>query len=336
MTYLILRLSTLGNVAMTVPVVASLSVRYPEHQWIVVAQKPLGAMFHGLQNVRYHEVSPQLLRSATALYRSLQGYHPDAVFDLHGICTTRLVGWLFRLHGVPVYTIDNHRRAQLLLKLRGAKGQHALPTAFERYAETFRKGRFVTDAAFVSLPLNEEARDAVRRRFGQKSGRWIGIAPFAKSKSNMLPYRVMKEVIQHLTAQANTRIFLFGAGKIECEMLRQWASVFPNTESVAGCLPLSEELELMRQLDVMLCMDSANQHLASLVQLRAVSIWCATHPYMGFAGWKQSAYDILQRTELNCRPCTCHGTNHCRYRNFACKEFTAHDILSKLLLHVSK
>ena len=48
MTYLILRLATLGNVAMTVPVVASLSRRYPDDRFIIAAKKDLGAMFAGM------------------------------------------------------------------------------------------------------------------------------------------------------------------------------------------------------------------------------------------------------------------------------------------------
>ena len=113
-------------------------------------------------------------------------------------------------------------------------------------------------------------------------------------------------------------------------MLRQWSCVFPNTVSVAGQLKLEQELELMRMLDVMICMDSANQHLSSLVGLRAVSIWCATHPMIGFAGWKQRPEDIIQRHDLRCRPCTCHGTNHCRYGNYACRQIEAETILQHI------
>ena len=146
----------------------------------------------------------------------------------------------------------------------------------------------------------------------------------------MLPYRVTKDIIEQLTKDEQTRVFLFGAGVVECEMLRQWSSVFPRTESVAGCLKLKEELELMRMLDVMICMDSANQHLSSLVGLRAISVWCATHPIIGFAGWKQRPEDIVQRHDLRCRPCTCHGTNHCRYGNFACREIQAETIIQQI------
>lgn len=146
----------------------------------------------------------------------------------------------------------------------------------------------------------------------------------------MLPYRVTKDIIEQLTKDPETQVFLFGAGKVESEMLRQWSSVFPRTTSVAGQLKLAEELELMRHLDVMICMDSANQHLSSLVGLRAISVWCATHPIIGFAGWKQRPEDIIQRTDLRCRPCSCHGTNHCRYRNYACRQIEAETIIQRI------
>ena len=139
-----------------------------------------------------------------------------------------------------------------------------------------------------------------------------------------------KDIIESLSNDEQTHIFLFGAGKIESEMLRQWSTVFPRTISVAGQLQLEEELELMRMLDVMICMDSANQHLSSLVGLRAISVWCATHPMIGFQGWKQRTEDIVQRNDLRCRPCACHGTNHCRYGNYACRQIEAETILQHI------
>ena len=39
MRYLIIRLATLGNVEMTVPVVASLSRRYPNDRFVVASKK---------------------------------------------------------------------------------------------------------------------------------------------------------------------------------------------------------------------------------------------------------------------------------------------------------
>ena len=329
MTYLIIRFSTLGNVAMTVPVVASLSRRYPDDKFIVASKKELGAMFAQLPNVEFYEVNNHLKwKGVVQLWRDLKD-RVDSVIDLQDWHRTRILDLLMQLSGKRVTKVHYGRlRKQLITQLGWLRRQ--LPTEFDRYQDAFRRAGLKTDTDFEALPVNQAAAKVVKERFGKKQGRWIGIAPFAKSRSNMLPYRVTKEVIQKLTDDPKTRVFLFGAGRIECEMLRQWSSVFPRTESIAGSLQLEEELELMRQLDVMICMDSANQHLSSLVGLRAVSVWCATHPMIGFMGWKQKPEDIIQRNDLHCRPCTCHGTNHCRYGNYACRKIKAETILKQI------
>ncbi len=329
MTYLIIRFATLGNVAMMVPVIASLSRRYPDDRFIIAAKKPLGAMFDAMPNVEYYEVNNQLdWKGVVGLWRELKG-RIDSIIDLQDVHRTRVLDFLMQISGKRVTKIHYGRIRKHLITIFGI-GKKQLPTEFDRYRDAFRRAGLETDDTFVSIPVNPAVASKIEQQFGHKKVRWIGIAPFAKSKSNMLPYRVTKDLIELLTRDENTRVFLFGAGKIECEMLRQWASVFPRTESVAGALLLSEELELMRKLDVMICMDSANQHLSSVVGLRAISVWCATHPIIGFSGWKQNAEDIIQRTDLRCRPCSCHGTNHCRYGNYACRQINAEKIIQQI------
>ncbi len=330
MTYLILRLATLGNVAMTVPVVASLSRRYPEDRFIIAAKKNLGAMFAAMPNVEFREVDNHLdWNGVWDLWRAWRN-EVDAVIDLQAVLRTRVLSALMRLSGKQVTTVRYGRIRKHLLTVWGIGKRHPLPSEFERYADAFRRAGLQTDDTFEAIPVNKSALKRVQKTFGAKEGRWIGLAPFAKSKSNMLPYRITKDILEALSSDEQTHIFLFGAGKIESEMLRQWSTVFPRTTSVAGQLQLEEELELMRLLDVMICMDSANQHLSSLVGLRAISVWCATHPMIGFKGWKQKDTDIVQRRDLRCRPCTCHGTNHCRYANYACREIEAQTIIQQI------
>ena len=329
MTYLIIRLATLGNVAMTVPVIASLSACYPDDRFIVASKKELGAMFAAMPNVEFREVDNHLgWRGVWQLWQAWR-QEIDAVIDLQSVLRTRVFDALMRMSGKRVTCVRYGRVRKHLITVWGiAKAD--LPTEFERYQDTFRRAGLLTDDRFTALPVNKKAANAVAKKYGTKEGRWIGLAPFAKHRSNMLPYRVTKEVIERLTRQPDTQVFLFGAGTVESEMLRQWASVFPHTISVAGQLKLEEELELMRSLDIMICMDSANQHLSSLVGLRAVSVWCATHPMIGFMGWKQQEQDIIQRNDLRCRPCTCHGTNRCRYANFACRDIQAQTIIQRI------
>lgn len=315
---------------MTVPVVASVSRRYPNDRFIIASKKDLGAMFASMPNVEFREVDNHLgWRGVWEIYKAWRN-EVDAVIDLQSVLRTRVFRLLMRCSGKRVTGVRYGRIRKHWITVWGFGKRWKLPTEFERYKDAFRRAGLETDDRFEALPVNKKAAAVVQERFGTKEGRWIGLAPFAKSRSNMLPYPVTKDIIERLTQDEKTRVFLFGAGKIECEMLRQWSSVFPRTTSVAGQLKLEEELELMRQLDVMICMDSANQHLSSLVGLRAISVWCATHPMIGFQGWKQRDEDIVQRHDLQCRPCTCHGTNHCRYHNYACRQIEAETIIQQI------
>ena len=84
-------------------------------------------------------------------------------------------------------------------------GKKNLPTEFARYRDAFRRAGLETDEAFTALPVNKSALRAVKKQFGEKEGRWIGLAPFAKSRSNMLPYRVTKDIIELLTRDKKTQ-----------------------------------------------------------------------------------------------------------------------------------
>ena len=87
--------------------------------------------------------------------------------------------------------------------------------------------------------------------------------------------------------------------------------------NLAGSLSLGEELKIIAQLDLMVSMDSANMHLASLVETPVISIWGATHSYAGFYGWNQPLENAVQ-AELSCRPCSVYGNKNCHRGDFAC------------------
>ena len=66
-------------------------------------------------------------------------------------------------------------------------------------------------------------------------------------------------------------------------------------------LNLDEQLDLMNKLSVMITMDSANMHLASLTNTKVISIWGSTHPCLGFGPLNNGEYVIkaFEDEELN-------------------------------------
>ena len=80
---------------------------------------------------------------------------------------------------------------------------------------------------------------------------------------------------------------------------------------------MRQELILMAHLDVMLSMDSANMHMASLTGTPVVSVWGATHPMAGFMGWRQNESNAIQ-LDMDCRPCSIFGNKPCHFGDYRC------------------
>ncbi len=337
MTYLVLRFSAIGDVAMTVPVIASLSKRYPDDRFIVVSRKMLAPLFETFANVDFEsadfEGEHKGFRGLYRLYKQLkEKYAIDVVIDLHDVLRSQVLRMFFSLCSRKrISIIDKGRREKRALVRKGAlKIKEPLKSTFDRYIAVFEKVALKADKSFVSLSIADEIRNEIRVQFGDKTEKWIGIAPFAKHKSKMLPFAMTKQLITTLSNRGDVRVFLFGAGAIESEMLEQWSEALGNITCVAGKLRLDKELALMSYLDVMVCMDSANQHLSSLVNLPVVSIWGGTHPNAGFYGWKQNIEHVVQ-LDMPCRPCTVYGTKQCKMGDFPClTRISLEQILTKV------
>ena len=144
----------------------------------------------------------------------------------------------------------------------------------------------------------------------------LGVAPFAKHENKQWGLQNIIVFIDIcIKKHADSHILLFGGGAAEIAELAKIHALFPkNTTVVAGKYSLIEEIELMQTLDVMLCMDSSNLHLAALAGVATVSVWGATHPSVGFAPYGSPQRNRIVQTavaELPCRPCSVFGDKPC-------------------------
>ncbi|MBQ4041763.1 MAG: glycosyltransferase family 9 protein, partial [Prevotella sp.] len=208
-----------------------------------------------------------------------------------------------------------------------------LPTAFENYRNSLPLPLRKEGGTSPSLTLKgEECHRFASVSFAKNSQLKIGIAPFAAHQGKIYPLEKMEEVIVNVNVPV--KIFLFGGGDEEFAIMRRWAEKYDNVRLAADeCHGLKEELELMKKLDVMVSMDSANMHLASLVGTRVVSIWGATHPYAGFLGWGQRMDDCVQRDDLKCRPCSIYGNKPCMRGDMACMQIDPKEVVERIFAH---
>ena len=325
---LVTRFSALGDVAMAIPVVYSVCRGNPGTRFVFVTKKSQESLFInapsnlvvlGIDFKHEYKSTADLWR----LFRDLRReYNIDAYADLHGVLRSYVLCALAALNGIKCHSIRKGRLNKRALTRSRNKVMLPLLSSRARYREVFFRFGFSMTETFKGL--YGEGGKADPSEFASVTGpkaageKWIGIAPFAKHQGKIYPLDMMEHVVEELTKLPGVRLFLFGGGEHERKVLGDWASKY------SGVVSLSDkphgftlELALLSHMDTMVTMDSANMHLASLVGVRVVSVWGATHPYCGFKGFGQLESDIVQ-LPMTCRPCSVFGNKPCSRGDYHC------------------
>lgn len=317
----------MGDVAMAVPVVFSLATQYPDLRITVLSRKFARPFFDDLApNVDFMEADLKGeyrgVKGLNALYRRLTAKQFTKIADLHSVLRSEYLRMRFNIGRYRVEHINKHRRQRRALVSYKNKVRVQLPTPFENYADVLAKLGYPIHLEFRSIfPPEGGNLNMLPAIIGPKKKfqHWIGIAPTAAHLGKCYPAPLMRQVVEQLLHKhPQARIFLFGRGRMEDELFSEWCNSMPQCVYVSQHLEnMHQELILMSHLDVMVSMDSANMHLASLTATPVVSVWGATHPYAGFVGWNQPKENIIQ-ADLDCRPCSIYGKRPCRRGDLAC------------------
>ena len=319
---LLVRFSAIGDVAMTVPVLESLALAYPDRQFTMLSNVRFAPFFAGMPgNVsfigvdlknEYHGFGAML-----KLFFRLRKNHFDAMADLHGVLRTTALTIFFRLFFTKVCRIDKDRKSRKRMIRQKNKDLTPRLTSFDRYRIVLEKLGFRFDMKFSSIFGDIKADlSTIKDIIGDKDCPWVGIAPFAAHKGKIYPLYLMEDVVAQIDSACLCRQFVFAYGK-ERSLVEEWAQKYRSVEIIDTRLGLEGELSLISNMEVMLAMDSSNMHLASLTATPVVSIWGATHPAAGFLGWGQKPEDCMQ-LDIPCRPCSIYGKTKCIYGDYRC------------------
>ena len=319
-TTLILRFSSLGDVAMTIPVLRCVSQKYPDDKFIIVTNEQFSPLFDEFENLEVFAVdfkkSYKGFFGLLKLFRNLLKIRPSKIVDLHSVIRTKIISVLFKLSGYQIASLDKNRRGRKLLTRKKNKIFKPLKSVQLLYQDTFNKIGFsidlMRDHSFPRLPKLSWANTYFEfRRCDYREDFWIGIAPFAKHKNKVYPFDLMQNLVESLSkktfmydgdAYTKFHLFLIGHGDSEVKLLDQLKGKDEYTFNIDGITPcpsrdefvdyhnrepnkndiFRNELELISNLNLMISMDSANGHLAANYDVPVITLWGHTHPYAGF------------------------------------------------------
>lgn len=330
----VLRFSALGDIAIAAPVVKAYARANPDIKFTMVSQPLTEPLFRGSDNLGYYNVflkeRHKGIKGMYRLFKELKGIGVTDVADIHSVLRTFILRILFYLSGTSLEYIDKGRAEKAVLTSRDNKRLDELPSTMSRYERVF------CELGLENLEFSTRANEIVRSEKSSlemlEKGVKIGIAPFAKHKGKQWPVEKMEAVVARLSEDKRFSIFLFGGGSKEIALLEGWEAGYSGVFTVAGKYSFEKELEIISELDLMVCMDSANMHFASAVGVPVISVWGATHPFLGFYGWGQDP-DNAVMAPAECRPCSVFGNKECFRKDYICLNLLDEEFLSQKIFN---
>lgn len=315
----------MGDVILLLPVLKGVLDANADVDIYLLTQSRFFPLFQNIKRLYLIEADLKGQHSGTLglinLYRKISlDVRPDVVIDMHCVVRTYFLDMLFRISGFRVINFSKGTfRKKLSIR---SKSLEPLPSTIDRYSAAFIKAGFK-----INLPEPPVIKKTiVSAGFGHifNQSMLIGIAPFAMHKQKVWGIDKVEKLIAEINKTYDSNIVLFGGGISELEILNMTASKFPNCIVSANHFSFTDELELIPMLAVMVSMDSANMHLASMAGVPTISIWGATHPALGFAPYRQPDENMIQYNgdKLSCRPCSVYGNKKCIYSDgIRCMEY---------------
>jgi ADP-heptose:LPS heptosyltransferase len=145
----VMRLSAMGDVAMTVPVLRVLVKQFPEVQITVVSRPFFKPFFEGIPNLSFFAFDEKERHKGflglVRLFQDLKRLNIDSFADLHNVLRSKVIRNLFALSGKKIASVDKGRAEKKALTQAENKMFKPLPSMFERHAKVFEQLGFTID-----------------------------------------------------------------------------------------------------------------------------------------------------------------------------------------------
>jgi heptosyltransferase-2 len=310
----VLRLSSLGDVVLTLPVVHALARAWPDadlHYWVKEEYADLVRFDPAVGHVRALEKDASRLEDLVSMSAELEDC--DLIVDLHGNSRTRVL--TFR-QKAPVLRVRSHRwTRERWVRARWTRPPRP-PHASERYAATLAPlGLAAPEPPHVTIDGSSEAwaREHWTALAGERPR--VVLCPGARHATKQWPEDRWVELDERLERAGCARLVL--STPAERRALPRLAA---RIGSAAGAAWHAESLAraagILGEATVAVTHDSGLMHLAAARGCCVVAIFGSTSPVLGFAP-RGEGHAVICR-DLSCQPCTLHGRERCPLGHLRC------------------
>ena len=315
---LVLQTAFIGDVMMITPLLDSLHRGFPEAEIQLLASPPASEMMKG--DPRINQVISYDKRKREAglfSFLSLMGRVRRGGFDLlispHRSARSRI---LALASGIPVRIGFGSSPS---LAFNRVVDPSLIPKTTQQYTSLLQPLGLNGGDPTPSLPLlaeeEKEAETIIYRVAGETTGLKIGIAPGSVWPTKRWLWESFAGLAGRLIDELPAAVFLVG-GKDDSSLGEDIAREVgrPELVNLIGQLPLRISAAVIGRMDAMVTNDTGLLHVARSQDIPTVSIFGATTHSLFIYGPR----DRPLVPEIECHPCSVHGSVSCPEGHFDC------------------
>ncbi len=335
-TFLIIRLSSLGDILLTTPAIRCLRRAYPEARIDVLIRAQYRELLEGNPHLSNLILFPDHGDSAALrkMAVELRGRY-DVVIDLHTGLRSFYLRRRLRAEWILRYRKKRLQRWVLVrLKRNIYREEFSVPIAYMRalaklgvqddggglewFAATTHRNSFLTNFGLEAIPDPAP----------------IALCPGASHFTKRWPLEKWRELGKRLLDAGEPALWVFG-GFEDSEAGEYLSRLHPERMlNFCGKLSLTQSGAGLSLCRLAITHDAGPAHMAAAVGTPVVDIFGSTVPQFGFSPFR-IPHRIAQK-ELYCRPCSHLGYSKCPLGHFRCMRDQSVDEILKLARELAK
>lgn len=338
---LIIRLSSLGDVILSTPLVRQLNRTYPHARIDVAVAERFADVWDNNPRVANvwaipsdGEVSPMSDRLKFDILESLAGDFGgayDLIVDLqhnirsatlrHGLGSTVVLAPKHRLEKLALVLLKKRPKVITSIVARYRKPLENLPLALD------------TDGCEVWLPEERNAGVYLNAKPAAGASHRIALAPgahHATKRWHASRYAQLAHVLA--TTYGRQVVLVGGQGDVElCNAVADQSGV--EVLRADGSTSIETTVRVLDTCQAIVTNDSGVMHLASARNLPIVAVFGSTVKDLGFSPY--AVPSIVVEHDVSCRPCSHIGRSSCPKGHFLCMEsISVEQVLEALLTFI--
>jgi heptosyltransferase-2 len=328
---LIIRLSSIGDIILSSPLVRLLRGRFPDIRIDYLVKSQYADLVRHNPHISHVMEFPDrgTIGDLIRLRRSISSAGYDLVLDIHDSIRSR-----FLTAGLPATRRINKRKLARTILVNFKKDVYSrfggAPGVADRYLEIVQDLGIRNDQRGPEVFVPQWTRVSVDAMLSGETIdagiSCVGICPSAKHGNKMWPADRFADAAGQLALKTGRPILVFGSAdeRNRCaEIIGLIRTAYPGVRAVnlAGLTTLLEMASAMARCAVVVTNDTGLMHLATARGIPTVAIFGPTVRQFGF--FPQAANSIVvEQHGLSCRPCTHIGLPTCPKGHFHCMTLT--------------